>query len=64
MKAVQLVIASNGVHYLEMRSLGLHSISGMEKEGKDRHIIAEIVMSIHFTQLETQELTINHSSSS
>ena len=35
MKAVQSVIASNGVPYLKMRSVGSHSASGREKEGKD-----------------------------
>ena len=34
MKAVRPVIALNGLPYLQMRSLGLHSKSGREKEGK------------------------------
>ena len=33
MKAVRLFIASNGVPYLQMASLGLYSTSGREKEG-------------------------------
>ena len=33
MKALQPVIASNGVPYLLMRSVGSHSTLGMEKEG-------------------------------
>jgi hypothetical protein len=32
--AVRPVIASNGVLYLKMRSLGSHSTSGREKDGK------------------------------
>ena len=31
--AVRPVIASNGVHFLQMRSVGSHSTSGREKEG-------------------------------
>ena len=34
--AVGRVIASNGVPFLQMRSVGSHSTSGREKEGKDR----------------------------
>ena len=34
MKAVRSVISSNGVPYLQMRSVGLHSTLGSEKEGK------------------------------
>ena len=34
MKAVGPVIASNGVRYLQMRSVGSHNKSGMEKEVK------------------------------
>ena len=34
MKAVQPVIASNGVPFLQMRLVALHSMSGREKEGK------------------------------
>jgi hypothetical protein len=34
MKAVRPVITSNGVPYLQMRSVGSHSTSGREKEGK------------------------------
>ena len=34
MKAVRPVIAANGVPYLQMRSIGSHSTSGREKEGK------------------------------
>ena len=34
MKAVQPIIASNGITYLQMRSVGSHSTSGIEKEGK------------------------------
>ena len=33
MKAVWPLIASNGVPYLQMRSVGSHSTSGREKEG-------------------------------
>ena len=37
MKAVRPIIASNGVPYLQMRSVGTHSTSGMEKkEMKER----------------------------
>ena len=35
MKALRPIIASNGVSYLQMRSLGSHSTSEMEKERKD-----------------------------
>ena len=35
MKAVQPVIVSDGVPYLQMRSVGSHSTPGMEMEGKD-----------------------------
>jgi hypothetical protein len=34
MKAVRAVISSNGVPYLQMRLMGSHSMSGMEKEGQ------------------------------
>ena len=34
-KAVRPVIASNGVPYLQMRSVGSHSTSGRKKEGND-----------------------------
>jgi hypothetical protein len=34
MKAVQPVITSNGVPYLQMRLIGSHSMSGMEKVGE------------------------------
>ena len=34
MKAVRPVIASNGVPYLQMRSVGSLSTSGREKDGK------------------------------
>ena len=34
MKTVQPIIASNGVSYLQMASVELHSTSGREKEGK------------------------------
>ena len=33
LKAVRPVIASNGVPFLQMRSVGSHSMSGREKEG-------------------------------
>ena len=33
MKAVQPVIASNGVPFLQIRTVGSHSTSGREKEG-------------------------------
>ena len=36
MKAVLPVIASNRVPYLQMRSVGSHSRSGDEKEGKKK----------------------------
>ena len=36
MKAMRPAIASNGVPCLQMRSVGSHSSSGLEKEGKDR----------------------------
>ena len=36
MKAVRTVIASNRVPYIQMRSVGSHSTSGMEKEGKKK----------------------------
>ena len=35
MKAVRLVIASNGVPYLQMSSAGSYSTSGRKKEGKN-----------------------------
>ena len=35
MKTVRSVIASNGVPYLKISSVGSHSISEMNKEGKD-----------------------------
>ena len=38
MKAVQLVIDSNGVPYFQTRSVGSHSISDREKEGKDGYL--------------------------
>ena len=34
--AVQPVIASNGIPFFQMRLVGLHSMSGREKEGKNR----------------------------
>jgi hypothetical protein len=34
MKAVRPVIASNGIPFFQMRSLGSHSMPGSEKEGK------------------------------
>jgi hypothetical protein len=34
MKALLPVIASNGVHSLQMRSVGSHSMSGRKKEEK------------------------------
>ena len=38
--AVRPVIASNGVNFLQMRSVGSHSTSGREKEGnKERTIV-------------------------
>ena len=36
MKAVRSVIASNGVPYLQMRSVGFHGTSGREMEEKDK----------------------------
>ena len=36
--AVRPVIASNGVPFLQMRSVGSHSTSGREKEGKNERI--------------------------
>ena len=36
MKAVRPVIASNGLSYLQMRSIGSQCMSGMGKEGKDK----------------------------
>ena len=36
MKAVQPAIASNGVPYFQRRSIGSHSTSGREMEGKDK----------------------------
>ena len=36
-KAVLPVINSNGVPYLQMRSVGSHSTSGREKKGKERN---------------------------
>ena len=36
MKAVRPVIASNGVPYLQIWSVGLHSMSEREKEGKKK----------------------------
>ena len=36
--AVRPVIASNGVTFLQMRSVGSHSTSGKEKEGKKERI--------------------------
>ena len=35
MKAVQPVFVSNGVPSLQMRSVGSHSTTGREKEGKN-----------------------------
>ena len=35
MKSVRPVIASNGVTYLQTKSIGLHSTSWKEKKGKD-----------------------------
>ena len=35
MNAMRSVIASNGGSYLQMRSVGSHSTSGIEEEGKD-----------------------------
>jgi hypothetical protein len=36
MKTVRPVIASNGIPYLQMRSVGSHSTSGMEKDGEKK----------------------------
>jgi hypothetical protein len=36
MKAVRTVFASNGVPYLQMRSVVSHNTSGREKEGKKK----------------------------
>ena len=38
MKAVRPIIASNGVLYLHMGSVGSHSMSGMGKAGKKEEI--------------------------
>ena len=38
MKSVQPVIASNGVPFLQMRSVGSHSTSGREEEGNKEGI--------------------------
>ena len=35
MKAVRLVIALNGVPYIQMKSVGSYITSGMENEGKE-----------------------------
>ena len=34
LKAMRIVVASNKILYLQMRSAGSHSTSGREKEGK------------------------------
>ena len=49
MKAVRLVIASNGVPYLQMRSVGSHSTLGMEKEGNYR---GDLFIYPHHTYLQ------------
>ena len=40
---IDKVIASNGVPFLQMRSVGSHSISGREKEGKQERSVEVIV---------------------
>ena len=40
MKGVRPVIASNGVPFLQMRSVESHSTSGREEEGRDEANIA------------------------
>ena len=45
MKALRSVIASNGVPYLQMKSVGLHSTSGRRKErrkGSQAHVLMQI----------------------
>ena len=43
MKALQQFIASNGVPYLQMTTVGLHSISGRENKGKYEWDISEFI---------------------
>ena len=38
-RVVRPVIASNGVSFLQMRSVGSHSTSGMKREGKKERIV-------------------------
>ena len=41
MKAVRPDIASNGVHYIQMRSVGSYSTSRMEREGTKERVVGE-----------------------
>ena len=45
MKAVWPVIASNGVPYFQMSSVGSHNTSGREKEGKNERTGPEMCAS-------------------
>ena len=48
MKAVQPVIASNGVPYLLMRSIGSHSTSGKEKEGIKERTVCSLFLKLNY----------------
>ena len=56
MKAVQPVIASNGFSFLQMRSVGSHSKSGKQEEGKKERTVKCFDIVIFFS------ITISHSS--
>ena len=55
--AVRPVIASNGVHFLQMRLIWLYSTSGMEKEGKKEGTGSEVEIHSLYTYLYKQQLT-------
>ena len=42
MKGLRPVIASNGVHFLQMRAVGSHSTSGREKERMKSNELTEM----------------------
>ena len=53
LKAVLPVIVSNGDPYLQMRSVGSHSTSGMEKEGKKERMGWEVVRKELWKEIKT-----------
>ena len=62
MKAVRPVITSNGVPYLQMRLVGLHSMSEREKEGKKerpRGFCVLLVIFVFYTIYSSRNQTLN-----